>query len=65
MSEWMDRLIKKHTCGFCDKKLNKKEIYTINMDTGEGPHKMTSCETCAMEFNDVLVELEKIFNGKE
>lgn len=64
MSEWMKRLIGKHTCHFCDKKLDKKEIYTINMETAEGPHTISSCEKCAMEFDEVLKQIEGVHNDK-
>jgi len=60
MSEWMKKLIEKHTCVFCDKKLNKKDIYKITMDTLEGPHTVTSCEKCAMEFDEVLKDIEEV-----
>jgi len=64
MSEWIKKLIEKHTCVFCEKKLDKKDIYTINMDTLEGPHTVTSCEKCAMEFDEVLKGVEEVINGK-
>jgi len=63
MSKWMGKLINKHTCHFCEKKLDKKEIYTINMDTLEGPHKVSSCEKCAMEFDQVLKQIQEVHNG--
>ena len=62
MSEWMKKLINKHTCKFCDKKLDKKDIYTVHMDTLEGPHSITLCEPCAMDFDKVLKEIEDIHN---
>jgi len=64
MSEWMKKLIAKHTCVFCEKKLDKKNIYTINVDTFEGPHTVTSCEKCAMEFDQVLKGIEEVINDK-
>jgi RNase P subunit RPR2 len=60
MSEWMGRLIKKHTCMNCEVTLNKDEIYSVHMETAEGPHTVQMCETCAMEFNDILEALEKV-----
>jgi RNase P subunit RPR2 len=62
MSQWFSKLIKKHTCHFCDKKLDKKDIYTINMDTLEGPHTISSCEKCAMEFDQVLKAIQEVHN---
>jgi RNase P subunit RPR2 len=62
MGKWMDKLIKKHTCKFCDKKLNSKEIYRVNMDTLEGPHTMTLCEPCAMDLDSFLKEVEEARN---
>lgn len=60
MSEWMSRLIAKHTCFICEKKLNKKEIYTVTMDTLEGPHSVTMCEEHAMEFDSILKDIEEV-----
>ena len=62
MSEWFKRLIVKHTCHFCDKKLDKKEIYSITMDTLEGAHTVSSCEACANDFNDILKAIEDVHN---
>ena len=59
MGKWMDRLIYNHTCKFCDKKLNKKEIYTVNIDTVEGPHTFILCEICADDFNEMLKAVEE------
>ena len=64
MSKWIKKLIEKHTCVFCEKKLDKKDIYTINMDTLDGPHSVTSCEKCAMEFDEVLKQIEGVHNDE-
>jgi len=64
MSKWMEKLIKKHTCNMCSAKIDKKEIYTVNLDTLDGPHSMTLCEKCAMEFDDMLKDLEEVLHGK-
>lgn len=64
MSEWFKRLIDKHTCHFCDKKLNKKEIYSITMDTAEGAHNVSACELCAKDFDDILKAIEDVHNDK-
>ena len=60
MSEWFNRLINKHTCHFCGKKLDKKEIYSITMDTLEGPHTVSSCAPCADDFDDILKAIEDV-----
>jgi len=48
----------------CSAKIDKKEIYTVNLDTLDGPHSMTLCEKCAMEFDDMLKDLEEVLHGK-
>ena len=63
MSEWMRKLIQKHTCMNCEKKLNRKEIYSVHMDTAEGPHTVTMCEPCAMEFDAFLKKVEDARHG--
>lgn len=62
MSEWFKRLIEKHTCVICDVKLNKKDLYTVIMDTAEGAHSVTMCETHALEFDEVLKAIEDVHN---
>jgi len=62
MSKWLSKLIEKHTCHFCGKKLDKKNIYTINMDTLEGPHTVVSCQPCADDFDDILKAIEDVHN---
>lgn len=62
MRKWFEKLISSHTCKFCDKKLDKKEIYTVSMDTLEGPHTMVLCEVCAKDFDDVLKNIEEARN---
>jgi hypothetical protein len=62
MSMWMNKLINKHTCHFCEKKLDKKDIYSINMDTLEGHHTVSACHDCAMEFDKILKDIEDIHN---
>lgn len=64
MSKWMEKLINRHTCRFCKKKLNKKEIYTVNMDTIEGPHTMILCEPCATDFDAMLKMVEDSRNER-
>jgi hypothetical protein len=66
MSEWFKRLIDKNTdtCIFCEKKVDKKTVYTITMDTADGAHIVKSCEPCAKEFDEVLKELEEVINGR-
>ena len=65
MSEWFKRLIAKHTfeCVGCKKKVDKQEAYTIQMDTADGPHEVKMCQGCAMEFDEVLKEIEEIKNA--
>ena len=67
MSEWFKRLTQKNTftCVFCEKPVDKKEVYTITMDTAQGAHNVKSCEKCAMEFNEVLKDLEEVLNGRD
>jgi len=60
MSEWMNRLIKKHTCKFCNEKMNKKEIYTVHMDTADGAHTIELCQKCAEGVDSFLASVESL-----
>jgi|SaaInl6LU_22_DNA_1037377.scaffolds.fasta_scaffold13115_4 hypothetical protein len=59
MSEWIKKLVGMHTCFNCEKLMNKKEIYSVDIDTAEGPLNFKMCQTCADDFDDMLKELEE------
>lgn len=59
MSEWMKRLIKKHTCFYCEKKVDKADLFSIKLDTSEGPLELKACPTCADDLNDILKKIEE------
>jgi len=64
MSKWMKRLIEKHTCFFCKETADRKDCFTINMDTLEGKHKVNICPKCANEFDDIMKELEIVIEER-
>ena len=55
----MKRLIKKHTCFYCGKTVDKANLYSVKLDTGEGPHELKACPTCADDLNDILKKIEE------
>lgn len=64
MSEWMSRFIKKHTCFYCEKTVDKKDIFNVKLETAEGPLELKACKDCANNLNEVLKELEDIRNDQ-
>ena len=66
MSEWMKRLITKHTieCFNCKKKTEAKKVFTVEMNTDEGLVKLSACPECASDINEALKAVEDIHNGK-
>lgn len=62
MSEWIKKLIGAHTCFHCEKLMSKKEVYSVDVDTQEGPLNLKLCEDCAGDFDDMLKELEETIN---
>lgn len=50
----------KKTCFFCSKKIKAKEAFKVNMETGEGLHKVHACEECGQNLNEILKALEEI-----
>jgi hypothetical protein len=59
MSEWIKKLVGMHACFNCEKLMSKKEIYSVDIDTAEGPLNFKMCQTCADDFDDMLKELEE------
>lgn len=64
MSEWFRKLIQKNmdTCVFCEKPVDKKTVYTITMDTAQGAHTVKACEPCALDFDNILKDIEETLN---
>ena len=56
--------VKKVTCFNCFKKTIKKKASTIKLDTADGKHSIYACSECAVPFNELLSELEKLKNGE-
>jgi len=59
MSTWIKKLMGMHTCFHCEKLISKKEIYSVDVDTQEGPLNLKLCQDCAGDFDDMLKELEE------
>lgn len=59
---WIGNLIKKHTCTMCYNTIDKKDINTVTLNTAEGKHKMTVCQPCANELDEVLAAIEEAKN---
>lgn len=61
MSEWMKRLIGKHTveCFYCNEKVDKKLAFNVKLNTAEGLLTLKACEKCATDVNDVLKDIEE------
>ena len=59
MSRWMDKLIGMHTCWNCQTKMNKKQIYSVDVDTADGPLNLKMCQICAKDVDDMLKDLEE------
>tara|TARA_B110000503_G_scaffold84518_1_gene128645 strand:+ start:898 stop:1104 length:207 start_codon:yes stop_codon:yes gene_type:complete len=62
MGEWIDRLIGRTTvnCFYCNKTVDKKTVYDIKLNTGDGLHILKACAECADDVNDVLKAIEEV-----
>ena len=49
-------------CFFCNESVQKKEAFTVNIDTSEGPLVLKTCKACAKEFDQVLEQIEEVKN---
>lgn len=66
MSQWMKKLIEKHTekCFYCESILKPESSFVINMNTSEGPMDFKICPECAKDFDEIMKELEKILEER-
>jgi hypothetical protein len=64
MSEWIKKLIGIHTCFNCESTVNKKDIYSVDIDTADGPLHLKLCQNCADDFDNMLKDLEENLNGQ-
>jgi hypothetical protein len=39
--------------------MNKKEVYSVDVDTQDGPLNFKMCKKCAGEFDEMLKDLEE------
>tara|TARA_B110000977_G_scaffold15056_1_gene18571 strand:+ start:4151 stop:4363 length:213 start_codon:yes stop_codon:yes gene_type:complete len=59
MSTWIKKLIGMHTCWHCEKLMNRKDVYSVDVDTLDGPMNFKMCKPCAEDLDDMLKELEE------
>ncbi len=59
MSEWINKLVGMKKCWNCHSLLNKKQIYSVDVDTADGPLNLKMCQTCAEDLDDMLKDLEE------
>ena len=55
-------LRKKVKCFNCGDKTIEKEAYTIKLNTLEGAHEVKMCEPCALQFDELMKEIEEVKN---
>ena len=60
----MKRLIAKHTCFYCNKTVDKANLYRVVLTTKDGPHELGACKDCADDFNDLLKDIEEVKNAE-
>ena len=59
MSEWINKLVGMKKCWNCHKLLSKKQIYSVDVDTADGPLNLKMCQKCAEDLDDMLKDLEE------
>ena len=59
MSEWINKLVGMKKCWNCHQLLNKKQIYSVDVDTADGPLNLKMCQKCAKDVDDMLKDLEE------
>jgi hypothetical protein len=58
----MVMLRKKVECFNCHEIVKAKTAYIIKLNTLEGAHEVKMCEPCAMQFDELMKEIEEIKN---
>jgi|TARA_R110000744_G_scaffold8945_11_gene29168 hypothetical protein len=59
MSDWVKKLVGMKSCWHCEKLMTKKEIYSVDVDTQDGPINFKMCKACAEDMDEMLKELEE------
>ena len=54
----------KTRCFNCNTTTTKKKAYTVEMNTSEGKHKVTLCESCGKEFDILAKELQEVLDER-
>ena len=62
MKDLIKKVVGIHNCFNCDKIITKREIYSVDIDTMDGPLNLKLCQNCSGDFDDMLKELEEIIN---
>lgn len=64
MSNFIKKLIGLHTCFNCEQYINKKDVYSVDLDTMDGPLNLKLCQNCADDFDDMLKDLQEKLDGQ-
>ena len=64
MSEWMKRFIKKHTCFYCGNTVDKANLFTVKLNTADGPLELKACKDCGKDLNETLKAIEEVKNAE-
>lgn len=54
----------KTRCFNCNTTTTKKKAYTVEMNTSEGKHKVTLCESCGKEFDILAKDLQEVLDER-
>jgi|TARA_B110000483_G_C17906915_1_gene431545 hypothetical protein len=54
----------KTRCFNCSTTTTKRKAWTVEMNTAEGKHKVTLCETCGPEFDSLSKELIEVLDER-
>lgn len=51
-------------CFYCNATTTKKKAYTVEMNTADGKHKITLCEPCGKEFDELAKQLQEVIDER-
>lgn len=64
MSDWVKKLIGIQECFNCNKYITKKQVYSVDVDTQDGPLHLKLCQDCSGDFDDMMKDLEENLNAQ-
>tara|TARA_A200000159_G_scaffold47510_1_gene43814 strand:+ start:972 stop:1154 length:183 start_codon:yes stop_codon:yes gene_type:complete len=54
----------KTRCFYCNTTTPKHKAYTVEMNTADGKHKVTLCDSCGKDFDKLAKQLQEVLDER-